>query len=172
MRSVPISSELAVSGGDEKLRYRLSGTWFDQDGIVRGSGYRRLGGRVNLDFNPTGALSLKTGLAISGDRNNRVEGDGSDVGIITNTLGETPLVPVTQPSGEFSGLPDGLEYPNPVALATLDRLGARSTHILGNLEGRLRITPTAHFTSRLGVDLVNRRSERRTSTSSGWGRSC
>ena len=36
LRSAPISSsELAVSGGDERLAYRLSGTWFDQEGIVR-----------------------------------------------------------------------------------------------------------------------------------------
>ena len=53
------------------------------------SGYRRVGGRINLDFNPTGTLSLRTGLAVSGDRNNRVEGDGSDVGIITNAVGES-----------------------------------------------------------------------------------
>ena len=53
LRSAPVSSaELAVAGGDQRLRYRLSGTWFDQDGIVIGSGYRRFGGRLNLDFNP------------------------------------------------------------------------------------------------------------------------
>ncbi|HWB42896.1 MAG TPA: TonB-dependent receptor plug domain-containing protein, partial [Gemmatimonadales bacterium] len=67
LRSAPVSSsELAVSGGSERLAYRISGTWFDQEGIVRASGYRRIGGRINLDFNPTGRLSLRTGLAISG----------------------------------------------------------------------------------------------------------
>ncbi|HEU4474304.1 MAG TPA: TonB-dependent receptor plug domain-containing protein, partial [Gemmatimonadales bacterium] len=51
LRSAPVSSsELAVSGGDQRLQYRISGTWFDQEGIVRASGYRRLGGRINLDF--------------------------------------------------------------------------------------------------------------------------
>jgi TonB-linked SusC/RagA family outer membrane protein len=160
LRSAPISSsELAVSGGDERLAYRISGTWFDQEGIVRSSGYRRIGGRVNLDFNPTGTLSLRTGLAISGDRNNRVEGDGSGVGIITNAIGEAPLVPVQLPSGDFSGLDDGLEYPNPAALVAFDNIRARTTHVLGNIEGRLRITPTFHFTSRFGLDLVNLREE-------------
>lgn len=160
LRSAPVSSsELAVSGGDDRLRYRLSGTWFDQEGIVRTSGYRRIGGRINLDFNPSGTLSLRTGLAVSGDRNDRVENDGSDVGIITNAVGEAPLVPVRLPSGDFSGLDDGLEYPNPAALLAFDNIRARSTHILGNVEARLRITPTFHFTSRFGLDLVNLREE-------------
>jgi TonB-linked SusC/RagA family outer membrane protein len=160
LRSAPVSSsELAVSGGDQRLQYRISGTWFDQEGIVRSSGYRRVGGRINLDFNPSGTLSLRTGLAISGDRNDRVENDGSDVGIITNAVGEAPLVPVQHPSGGFTGLDDGLEYPNPAALQTLNDIRARGTHILGNVEGRLRITPSFHFTSRFGLDLVNLREE-------------
>ncbi len=37
----------------------------------------------------------------SGDRNNRVEGDGSGLGIITNAVGESPLVPVVTSSGEY-----------------------------------------------------------------------
>jgi TonB-linked SusC/RagA family outer membrane protein len=160
LRSAPVSSsELAVSGGDQRLAYRISGNWFDQEGIVRASGYRRIGGRVNLDFNPSGTLSLRTGLAISGERNNRVENDGSDVGIITNAIGEAPTVPVRQSSGEFSTLDDGLEYPNPAALVAFDNIGARTSHILGNVEARLRITPSFHFTSRFGLDLVNLRED-------------
>ena len=160
LRSAPVSSsELAVSGGDQRLAYRISGNWFDQEGIVRASGYRRIGGRVNLDFNPSGTLSLRTGLAIAGERNNRVENDGSDVGIITNAIGEAPTVPVRLPSGEFSTLDDGLEYPNPAALVSFDNLGARTTTILGNIEARLRITPSFSFTSRFGVDLVNLRED-------------
>ncbi len=160
LRSAPVSSsELAVSGGDQRLQYRISGTWFDQEGIVRASGYRRIGGRINLDFNPTGTLSLRTGLAVSADRNNRVENDGSDVGIITNAVGEAPLVPVRLASGDFSGLDDGLEYPNPAALVAFDNIRARTTHVLGNVEARLRITPSFLFTSRFGVDMVNLRED-------------
>jgi TonB-linked SusC/RagA family outer membrane protein len=158
LRSAPVSSsELAVSGGDQRLQYRVSGNWFDQEGIVRSSGYRRIGGRVNLDFNPSGALSLRTGLSVSGERNNRVEGDGSDLGIITNAIGEAPTIPVRNGTGDFSTLDDGLEYPNPAALLTFNDFGARTTHILGNVEAGLRITPSLRFTSRFGLDMVNLR---------------
>ena len=156
LRSAPVSSaELALSGGDERLRYRVAGTWFDQDGIVRASGYRRVGGRLNLDFNPAGRLSLSTSLAVSSDHNNRVEGDGSGEGIITNVIGEAPITPVRLSDGEFASPDDGLNYVNPVALADLNSVEARSTNILGNVEARLKITPTLQYTSRLGIDLVN-----------------
>ena len=84
-----------------------------------------------------------------------MEGDGSGLGIITNAVGESPLVPVVTSSGEYSTPDDGLEYPNPAATLDFNDLRARSTSILGNIEARLRVTPALSFTSRFGVDLVN-----------------
>jgi TonB-linked SusC/RagA family outer membrane protein len=159
LRSAPVSNaELSVSGGDERLRYRLSGTWFDQDGIVINSGYRRIGGRLNLDYNPASRLSFSTSLQYSGDRDQRIENDGSDVGIITNAVGDSPMVPVRDSTGAFTGI-DLLQYPNPVALATLDPIHARTNSLLGNVEGRLRISNSLLFTSRVGLDLVNVRED-------------
>ncbi len=156
LRAAPVSSaELAVAGGDQRVQYRLSGTWFDQNGIVVGSGYRRLGGRANLDFNPGSRLSFSTSLAISGERNDRIENDGSDIGVITNAIATTPMAPVLLPDGTFAGPDNGLNYPNAAALATLNTVGARTTSILGNVEGRLRVTPSVLLTSRFGVDLID-----------------
>ena len=107
LQSSPVSSaELAVNGGDERFRYRISGTWYDQDGIVRASAYRRVGGRVALDFTRTGPLSFSTTLAVSGDKNDRIENDGSEVGIITNAVGEAPNTPITDDAGDFTSPPE------------------------------------------------------------------
>jgi TonB-linked SusC/RagA family outer membrane protein len=159
LRSAPVSNaELSVSGGDERLRYRLSGTWFDQNGIVIHSGYRRAGGRLNLDFNPVSRLSFSTSLAFSSDHDDRVENDGSDKGIITDAVGNSPLVPIRDATGAFTGPPD-LEYFNPVALATLNDVRARTNSLIGNFEGRLRVTDRLLFTSRFGIDAVNLRED-------------
>jgi TonB-linked SusC/RagA family outer membrane protein len=159
LRSAPVSNaELAVSGGDERLRYRLSGTWFDQNGIVIQSGYRRAGARLNLDFNPASTLSFSTSLAFSGDRDDRVENDGSDKGIITNAVGDSPMIPIRDSTGAYTSPPD-LEYPNPVALANLNSVRARTNTLVGNIEGRLRLSSRLLFTSRLGLDLANVRED-------------
>ena len=151
------NTELGLTGGDERMRYRLSGTYFDQNGIVLGSAYRRAAGRANLDFGSIDKFSLSTSLGISGEINDRIENDGSSSGIITNVVGNQPLVAVRRPDGDFSGLTDGLQYPNSVALATLNTAQARTLRIMGNAEARWTMRPGLLFTSRGGVDLLNLR---------------
>jgi TonB-linked SusC/RagA family outer membrane protein len=41
--------QISASGGTEKSKYFISGSYFDQEGTVVGSGYERFTGRVNLD---------------------------------------------------------------------------------------------------------------------------
>ncbi len=158
LRRAPLSNtELGLTGGDERMRYRLSGSYFDQNGIVIGSAYRRASGRANLDFGSIDRFSLSTSLGISGEVNDRIENDGSSTGIITNVVGNQPLVAVRRPDGEFSGLTDGLQYPNSVALASLNTAQARTLRIVGNAEARWNMRHGLLFTARGGVDLLNLR---------------
>jgi TonB-linked SusC/RagA family outer membrane protein len=54
--------ELSVSGGDDpnsnRLRYMLSGSYTDQNGIILHSGFRRYNGRVNIDHHLTDRLTM------------------------------------------------------------------------------------------------------------------
>ena len=160
LRSAPVSNaELAVSGGDERLRYRLSGTWFDQNGIVIHSGYRRVGGRLNLDFNPASRLSFSTSLAFSGDHNDRIENDGSDKGIITNAVGNSPLIPIRRRHRRFHrarpSSSTSIRWPWPLSTTVRAR-----TNSLWATSRRGSGSPTGlQFTSRLGIDLVNLRED-------------
>lgn len=156
-RAAISNTELGLTGGDERMRYRLAGSYFDQNGIVIGSAYRRASGRANLDFGSIDKFSLSTSLGISGEINDRIENDGSSTGIITNVVGNQPLVAVKRTDGEFSGLSDGLQYPNSVALATLNKAQARTLRIVGNAEARWNMRHGLLFTARGGVDLLNLR---------------
>jgi TonB-linked SusC/RagA family outer membrane protein len=155
------NTELAVTGGNEQIRYRLAGSYFMQNGIVMGSAYDRLAGRANLDFGSPEKLAFSTSLAISGESNKRIENDGSASGIITNAVGNAPLFPVRKDDGQFTGVgstfPDGLQYPNSVALGTLNDARARTLRVLGNFEARWNLRSGLRFTSRAGVDLLTLR---------------
>jgi TonB-linked SusC/RagA family outer membrane protein len=156
LRSAPVgNAELGLSGGTERVRYNVMGGYFSQEGIVAGSSYARAGGRANLDVAATDRLNLAVSLALSGERDRRIENDGATNGIITNTVGNPPLYPVYRESGGFTGPSDGLEYPNALGLATLNNTGARTFRSLGNLEGRYRFTDWLSFTSRFGFDVLN-----------------
>jgi TonB-linked SusC/RagA family outer membrane protein len=159
LRSAPIGNvDLAVTGGDERLRYRLSGTYFDQDGIVIGSSYRRLGGRLNLDFGAEDKIAYSASLAVTGETNHRIENDNSLSGIITNAIANQPTMPVRRSSdGQFTGTDDGLSYANPVALADFNSALARTTRVEGSFEARGQVARSLHATGRVGVDLENLR---------------
>ena len=69
------NTQLGLSGGDDRLRYYLSGSYFKQDGIVLGSGYDRASGRANLDIQATDRLSLTASLSLSHEDNDRISSD-------------------------------------------------------------------------------------------------
>lgn len=50
LQTAPVSSNtISVRGGTDKTKYFLSGSIFDQKGIVLGGGFKRYQGRINLD---------------------------------------------------------------------------------------------------------------------------
>ena len=52
------NNQLSVSGGTEGTTYYVSGNWNDEDGIVRGTDYRRLSGRARLSQRISSWLEL------------------------------------------------------------------------------------------------------------------
>jgi TonB-linked SusC/RagA family outer membrane protein len=155
-RSAPVSNtQLAISGGIDRVRYFLSGGLFNQEGIVIGSGYKRSSFRVNVDVDPTSRLTLRSSLALSREDNDRVEGDGSLDGIVTNALGMQPMRPVFSTDGTFAGDDEDLRYSNPVALAKLNSTNARNFRTLGNVEAEFAVTDRVKVTGRAGLDILN-----------------
>jgi TonB-linked SusC/RagA family outer membrane protein len=155
-RSAPIaSSELSASGGNDKIKYRASGTLFDQRGIVITSGYRRLGGRINLDFQASKRLSVSAGLALSGEKNNRIEADDNLEGIVGNAIAHEPYFPIRQPDGHFTTIADGMAYVNALDLAAHNTTLASTNTVLANLEARYDLGGGLQITGRGGIDFYN-----------------
>ncbi len=106
---------LSVTGGNDAVTYAFSGAFLDQDGIARGSSFRRFSLRGNVDVNVN--KWLKGGINFSmADSKQKV---GCDNGIIMNALRQQPSVAVTSPDGTFDG-PDDVWMPtNPVGMASI-----------------------------------------------------
>jgi TonB-linked SusC/RagA family outer membrane protein len=65
LRSAPQSSQqLTVSGGDERTRYLVAGSYASQDGIILNTTFNRSGVRLNLDR--TVSSKLRVGSSVSG----------------------------------------------------------------------------------------------------------
>ncbi len=157
LQSAPIyDMSLGISGGGERIAYFVSGSLFDQTGILVGSQYRRAASRANLDFAPTSRLSFRTSIGLVHEDNDRNENDNTIDGVATNALANQPNVPARTPTG-FSSTDDGLEYTNPLALGVLDAAESRTMRALGNTEMILAIRDGLRLNARFGADVLNLR---------------
>jgi TonB-linked SusC/RagA family outer membrane protein len=160
-RNAPISDvNLAVTGGIDRIRYYVTGSSFDQQGIALGSGYTRQAGRMNLDFDASSRLHLKSSLGVSRENTKRIENDNTIDGVVTNAIALNPWLPVRQggdPNADFTSPVDGLAYSNPVALGTLNNAFTRTLRGMGNVEAEYDFSSVVSLTGRAGMDVLNAR---------------
>ncbi|MEJ7812491.1 MAG: SusC/RagA family TonB-linked outer membrane protein [Gemmatimonadaceae bacterium] len=155
-RNAPIRDfQLGVSGGSDRVQYYVSGSAFDQEGVVIGSGYQRQAARVNLDFGASDKLFLRSSIGLTREDNDRIEGDGSLDGIVTNAIGMQPMRPIRGASSGFGGSREGLRYSNPVALASLNSTNLRTLRALGNVEARFLFTDRVWLSGLVGMDVLS-----------------
>ncbi len=126
--------QLSVSGGAENVRYALSGNYFNQEGIVINSGFKRYSFRANVDITFSPKIKVGSSLTVSHSKINGVETASDGRGVINNALSFTPIATVYNADGSFNqvDIPQVDVRGNPVAraLATTDK-GYRS-RLLGN----------------------------------------
>lgn len=111
------SHSVSLTGGTDKLQFSASAGWFDQDGVVIGSGFNRFNTRLNFDGQAKKWLKVGGSLAFARTNETITLNDGQD-GVITTALLMGPNVPVRDMNGEYAG-PESVEGVswNPVAIA-------------------------------------------------------
>lgn len=158
-RPAPIQNhQLTMSGGNENTRYLLAGSYFRQDGIVRGSDYSRLSLRINLDKQFSERLSVGNNLTISRSLNNIVISD-VEGGAVSNAQRMAPFIPPFDDFGNYNNN-DYRRYPsvngnlnNPLYLAEAVTNQNVGTRILGNLFADYKILPGLTFRTTAGADV-------------------
>ena len=123
---------LALTGGDARTKYYLSGTYFSQEGIALGSDFRRISSRLNLDNKTTDWLKLGVSLQLANVKENVTT---SQTGVIRQALNQTPDVNVINPDGTWGGNDPniyGATGTNPFALAKIVKDLKNRYELFGN----------------------------------------
>ncbi len=111
-RVAPINShELSVSGGNDKLQYLVSGSYYRQDGIIRSTDYQRGSLRSNITaqvkdwlkvgLNINGSISSQKMVSSSGDG----YGSGEGGSVVRYAFFRNPAIPVYDAEGNYVDLP-------------------------------------------------------------------
>jgi len=163
-RSAPEQDhELSVSGGNEKTQYAVSANYFNQDGIILNSFYKRYTIRTKLITEVTDKLKIGVNLSVSYYDKNSVGSSGDGLGgnggsVVRYALFRDPAIPIYSSPGVYSDLP---QYPgffgdgyNPVGLANNTSNIEKQYRGFGDVFAEYKILKNLIFKSDFGGDVL------------------
>lgn len=135
LQSAPIQNQsISVNGGSEKTRFSVSGSNFNQDGIIIGSNYKRnsLRFNINSDLGKKFKLDVNSVLSrIDSDRKNSGQGNrGSS--LISAMLSGYPTVAPYKTDGTFSNLGETYAWGSNAIVNPLNFINEQTDHIQSN----------------------------------------
>lgn len=103
---------LTLTGGNEGVRYNVSGSYFDQDGVVNKSNYNRVQGRGALTVRQKKFHTYLTVNYSRSEQSGASPSQSSYSGMNNLFYSVWGYRPVTQPSVELSSLMDNIQDPS------------------------------------------------------------
>ncbi|MGI8637635.1 MAG: hypothetical protein ACR2KZ_19730, partial [Segetibacter sp.] len=163
LRTAPQQSyNLSISGGNEAVRYALSGEYFNQDGIILNSNFKRYSVRANFDAQLTKRLLVRVNLNPSYIVNNNVIAQGGGAGASTSIIGSAtsaqPYYPLYNPDGSYftyQNIDASTDLYNPLALALEKKDVSSRTRILANASAEYKILEGLKLNILLGATTNN-----------------
>ncbi|QDK83704.1 SusC/RagA family TonB-linked outer membrane protein [Spirosoma sp. KCTC 42546] len=159
-RKAPMQNHtVSVSGGNENTQYAVSGNYFGQQGIIRGSGYNRENFRVNLNQKLGGKVRLFYNAVLTNTDRSQLLNDNGQKGstVISAALGSPPTIGPYDNTGNYSYIkpyafsPNSLE--NPLALAEARHQKNNEVYVLTN--SAISYEPVKNLTLRSSVGIEN-----------------
>ncbi len=153
--SAPIQNyQVGISGGDAQTRYYLSGAYFNQDGIIRNSGFDRYSFRLNLDNTSMARLALGANVNLSRSNYNgsvRSELALNNGGVILGALSQIPTIPVYAADGRYA-LNQFNNTDNPLGQLLETSNLATADALIGNVFADYTLLSNLNFRTSLGLD--------------------
>ena len=149
-----LNADVSASGGAENIRYYVSGTYLDQDGVIRNSQFKRYTARANVDYAISPRFRIGNNLSYSNTQTNRVsEGVGGGRGVLWRTLTRLPV--------EGAYQPDGTLFTNqPIATLLDSYQDAGTNRFIGSLFGELTLVEGLKWRSQVSLDLLSLKEDR------------
>jgi len=155
-RKAPVTNhDVSVSGGNAVTKFYTSLGYFDQDGIIRGSGFKRYSFRGNLEQKISDKLTSNISLSLQQSdysQNNYYNADGNG-GVPFTTMVIPPTQGVYDANGNptiFTGVPWG--QTNPYTLSMQEYNANPSLLILGNVSLSYAIMDGLRLKVSAGID--------------------
>jgi TonB-linked SusC/RagA family outer membrane protein len=159
--------QLTAKGGNENVKYALSGEHLNQQGIIIHNDFKRYSLRANIDAQLSKRLTVKLNLNPSFTDARNVEasgaGTGPNDGIIAQAVMANSFYPLIDANGEyfaFSGLEGSSNLTNPLALANEVKASRKRIRFLGNINVEYKLSDELKLAILLGANLTSTKAMR------------
>lgn len=146
------SHNVSIRGGSENTRFSISGNYFDQDGIIINSNFKKGTLGFNLEHKANERFQLGTSFTTNYNINKTIPHSTTghiNSGVVYAALHTVPTLPVRNPDGSYSsqdklwtttGIYANPAIQNPVEMAERSDYKNTNNRILGNLFAQYKIT--------------------------------
>ena len=148
--------QLSTSGGNDRTRFYLSGSYRDEEGVQLNNRFQRYTGAFNLDHKATPKLSFGLNMSVGSTKNRRVFSDNAVDGVYGSALRGLPFYAPYNEQGKlytpndpnYQGFPNG----NPVGEALLPRQITYGIKVLGGVNAEYAFLPNLRLRTKFSID--------------------
>jgi TonB-linked SusC/RagA family outer membrane protein len=158
-RSAKVSEyQLSMLGGSDKMKYAVTGSYFNQEGILRGTDFERITTRINLSADVKPWIKLGENLTlINSTRNVVPEQDEYTSVVITALIMDPAIEPYDSAGNSAPALRNNIA--NPMGLINRNHNVTDQTKLFGNFYLELKPLEWLKFRSSFGIEINNRNQE-------------
>lgn len=143
---------LSFTNGNDKTFYYIVANYFNQKGIVKGTDYKRISTRINIDHAYSNKFKFGTSISLTRSINNRKEGDQSLNGPVPNAISLPPIYPIYNEDGTY--FEDG-PYANPISIANQHINTGYGWNNFGNIFASYNILKNLNYKFKYGINYFN-----------------
>jgi TonB-linked SusC/RagA family outer membrane protein len=145
------SYSLSSSGGNERTRFYLGGSYYKEKGFTIGNDIRRISGRLNLDHDISARIKVGANISLSNTNSDRIGVENNTFAPITGAMLFLPYVQPRDSAGNFVNT--GF-IANILAIEALNINDFISTRNTGNAFADFTLVGNLKFRTDWGIDQV------------------
>jgi TonB-linked SusC/RagA family outer membrane protein len=161
--------DLSASGGNDKTKYYVSGSYNSQDGILFGNNFDRISGRINLDQELSDRFKIGVNLSLARTNTRRVA-DDNEFYTPMQIVALAPITPVRDLNGVLYNTPTTTYY-NPLLELEGSEYRSFSYRNIGSTFAQFNFLKNLYVRSEFGLDIQNQNDERFHGSTTLLGRS-
>lgn len=145
------SYSLSTSGGSDRTKFYVGGTYFDEKGYTIGNDIKRLAGRVNLEHDINNRIKVGTNISVTNTKSDRIGVENNTFAPLTSSSLQLPYVQPRDANGAYVNT--GF-IANIVAIEDLNINEFNSGRTIGNVFAEFKIINNLKLRTDWGIDQV------------------